>query len=140
MTQTEETSRRLRQPGRLIARILLALLFGTSGVLHFVFPTQYAGVIPLWLPAHSTLVTISGWCELAGAIGLLIASTRRAAGWGLLLLCVAVLPANIQMWLDAVAAGKALWGQALLFIRVPLQVPLMWWIWRVMHDRTSGLR
>lgn len=135
MTQASATNKRFRQS----ARFLLAVLFCTSGVLHFIFSTQYASVIPPWLPAHATLVIVSGWCELAGALGLLIASTRRLAGWGLLLLCVAVLPANIQMWLDAVAVGKAFWIQALLLIRVPLQVPLMWWIWRVMHARTSDL-
>ena len=115
-----------------ISRYLLAIFFSTAGILHFTFPAQYASVMPPWLPAHAELVAISGWCELAGGIGLLFVQTRRVAGWGLLLLCVAVLPANIQMWLDASSAGKAVWIQALLLLRLPLQLPLMWWIWCVM--------
>lgn len=115
-----------------MSRYLLTILFSTAGLLHFIFPSQYASVMPPWLPAHAELVALSGWCELAGGIGLLLVPTRRAAGWGLLLLCIAVLPANIQMWWDATAAGKALWVQALLLLRLPLQLPLMWWIWRVM--------
>lgn len=90
--------------------------------------------MPPWLPAHAALVAISGWCELAGGIGLLLPLTRRAAGWGLLVLCIAVLPANIQMWLDAMTAGKAWWVQAMLLFRLPLQLPLMWWIWCVMRS------
>jgi uncharacterized membrane protein len=114
------------------ARVLLAVFFSTAGMLHFIFPAQYASVMPPWLPAHAALVAISGWCELAGGIGLLMAPTRRAAGWGLLLLCVAVLPANVQMWLAAIAADKSVWLEGVLLLRLPLQVPLMLWIWYVM--------
>ena len=114
------------------ARFLLAALFGTSGTLHFIFPNNYANVIPPWLPAHAALVAISGIAELAGAIGLLIPVTRRLAGWGLLVLCVAVFPANIQMWLTAIAQSKPLWITSLLLLRLPLQVPLMLWIWCAM--------
>ncbi len=42
-----------------------------------------------------------------------------------------VLPANVQWLLDAHAAGHPLWQQALLLLRLPLQLPLIWWIWRV---------
>lgn len=116
------------------SRILLALFFSTAGILHFIFPNQYAGVVPPWLPAHAALVAISGVCELAGGIGVLLSLSRRLAGWGLLALCVAVLPANIQMWLDAIHAGKPLWITLLLFLRLPLQIPLMLWIWQVMKQ------
>ena len=125
-------ARALKRP---LARMLLALFFSVAGLLHFIFPAAYIGVMPPWLPAHAELVFISGVCELAGGIGLLIASTRVAAGWGLLLLCIAVLPANVQMWLAAIASHKAFWLQALLFLRLPLQVPLMIWIWVVMRQR-----
>lgn len=120
----------LRSP---TARYLLALFFSTAGVLHFIFPAQYASVIPHWLPAPAALVALSGVCELAGGLGLLLPVTRRAAGWGLLLLCVAVLPANVQMWLTAIEADKQLWMVLLLLLRLPLQIPLMAWIWQVMQ-------
>lgn len=114
-----------------VSRGLLAMLFATSAVLHFTLPTQYANVIPPWLPAHGLLVLMSGIAELAGALGLLWRPLRRSAGLGLLLLCVAVFPANVQMWLDAIAAHKAFWIEAALLLRLPLQLPLMAWIWRV---------
>lgn len=112
------------------ARTALVLLFATAGILHFIFPDQYSATIPAWLPAHGALVAISGICEIAGAFGLLIPRLRRAAGFGLLLLCVAVLPANVQMWLAAMAAHKAIWIELLLLLRLPLQIPLMVWIWQ----------
>ena len=114
-----------------LPRLLLALFFMTAGVLHFVFPAQYASSVPPWLPAHHVLVVVSGLCEIAGGIGVLPQRTRAAAGIGLILLSLAVLPANVQMLLDAQTAGKATWMIVLLWLRLPLQALLIWWIWRV---------
>lgn len=114
-----------------ISRLLLAIFFIVAGVLHFAFPAQYASTMPPWLPWHDELVAISGVCEIAGGIGVLLASTRKAAGLGLILLCIAVLPANVQMLLDAQTSGKATWILALLWLRLPLQLLLITWIWRV---------
>ena len=112
-------------------RLLLALFFILAGILHFVFPVQYASVMPSWLPWHAELVAISGVCEIAGGLGVLWRRTRSSAGIGLILLCIAVLPANVQMLINAMAEDKAGWMIALLWLRLPLQALLIWWIWRV---------
>jgi uncharacterized membrane protein len=114
-----------------IGLILLAAFFITGGILHFVFPSAYAGIMPPWLPWHAALVAISGVCEIAGGIGVLLPRTRHVAGCGLILLSLAVLPANAQMLFNYHAAQAPLWQQALLTLRLPLQLPLIWWIWRV---------
>ena len=106
------------------------MFFVTAGVLHFVFPATYISVMPPWLGWHAALVAISGAAECAGGIGVLVPWTRRWAGWGLLALCVAVLPANVQMLIDGFAVGKSAWIIALLVVRLPLQALLMLWIWR----------
>ncbi len=112
-------------------RALLAAFFIVAGVMHFVLPDAYAGVMPSWLGWHAELVAISGVCEVAGGIGVLLPRVRRAAGWGLILLSIAVLPANVQMLLDGVADSRPAWQIALLVLRLPLQAALIWWIWRV---------
>lgn len=111
------------------SRLLLAILFVTAGVLHFVFPANYMKTIPPWLPAPGALVLISGVCEIAGGLGVLWRPTRRWAGYGLIALCLAVLPANVQMLLDAQASGASTAWQTLLWIRLPLQFALIAWIW-----------
>lgn len=111
-------------------RMLLALLFITAGMLHFIFPAQYASTIPPWLPWHGELVALSGLCEIAGGIGLLLARTRMEAGIGLIALSIAVLPANVQMLIDAQHAATPSWQIALLWLRLPLQALLIAWIWR----------
>lgn len=116
---------------------LLAAFFIVGGVMHFVLPATYAGVMPPWLPYHAALVAISGVAEIAGGVGVLVPPLRRAAGWGLILLSIAVFPANVQMLLDGLAAGRPGWQIALLVIRLPLQAALIWWIWRVAARRRA---
>ena len=120
------------------SRVSLALFFVGAGVLHFVYPQAYINVMPPWLGWHAALVFISGVAEVAGGIGVLPARTRSWAGRGLLMLCVAVLPANVQMLHDAVAAARPAWIIALLLVRLPLQLLLMWWIWQATRRSVSG--
>ncbi len=103
--------------------------------MHFIIPASYVGIMPPWLPWHRELVYLSGVLEMAGGIGLLIPRTRRAAGIGLILLLIAVWPANLQMVLAARAADRPLWHEALLWLRLPLQLVLMAWVWRASQPR-----
>ena len=110
--------------------VLIALVFATSGVLHLVKPAPFVSIMPRWLPAAGLLVTVSGIFEILGAIGVLVPATRVAAGWGLIVLLLAVFPANIQMLLNARAAhASALWTAGLI-ARLPLQVLLIYWVFR----------
>lgn len=112
------------------SRIVLGALFAFAGTMHFVIPEQYVGIMPPALPWHRELVYLSGALEIAGGIGLLVPRTRRAAGIGLVLLLIAVWPANLQMLLNARAAGAPAASQSALLLRLPLQLLLMVWVWR----------
>ena len=113
------------------SRTVTGLVFVTAGVLHFVAPGTYERIMPPYLPLHRELVYLSGALEILGGLGLLTERTRAAAGVGLILLLVAVLPANVRMLLDAPAAGKPSWWLVLLWLRLPLQGVLAAWVWRV---------
>ncbi len=110
-----------------IGRGLLALLFVFAGVMHFVVPKAYVGIMPAMLPDPLLLVQISGVAEILGGVGLLFGNTRTFAAWGLVALLIAVLPANVTMAMHperfASIPGWVLWG------RIPLQLPLVWWAW-----------
>ncbi|HEV7589250.1 MAG TPA: hypothetical protein VGO40_14135 [Longimicrobium sp.] len=121
--------------GRTRAVHAIAALFIVTGVLHFVIPRSYESIVPPFLPARLFLVYLSGACELAGAAGLLVPRTRRVAALGLIALLAAVFPANVQMLVNAVGAGKGELQVALLWLRLPLQLVLMYLVWR-----TAGRR
>jgi len=120
-----------------ISRLLLGLFFVIAGVFHFVFLPSYMKIMPPWLGWHRVLVIVSGACEIAGGLGVLWPHTRRWAGNGLMALCIAVLPANIQMLLDAQAAGASVAWLTLLWIRLPLQCLLIAWIWQATRRRAA---
>lgn len=110
--------------------VFLAALFVFAGMMHFVYPAAYAAVTPSWVPLPFQAVYLSGLAEIAGGIGLLPVRTRRAAGIGLVLLLIAVFPANIGMLASAVATGAPDFYKAVLFLRLPLQPLLIVWIYR----------
>jgi uncharacterized membrane protein len=112
------------------SRTLLGAIFVIAGALHFVWPDAYRRIMLPYLPLHRELVYLSGALEVLGGLGLFPERTRRFAGDGLILLLIAVWPANVQMLLDARAAEKQAWWVALLWARLPLQVVLMAWVWR----------
>jgi len=121
------------------SQVLLAIFFILAGCLHFVFPASYMKIMPPWLPWHFALVMMSGMFEMAGGLGVLFHFTRRFAGYGLILLSLAVLPANLQMLLNARVAGDALAWQALLLMRLPLQLLLIFWIWRATQPKQNEM-
>ncbi len=108
-----------------IARALCAVFFVAAGLGHFIVPAFYLAMMPPWLPAPLFLVQLSGVAEIAGGLGLLIPRLRRAAGIGLVLLLIAVFPANIQMLQNARAAGTP---ELALWIRLPFQILFIGWV------------
>ncbi len=111
-----------------MGRWLLAVLFIVAGVLHFVATKTYVRIVPEYMPNPVLLVYLSGVFEVLGGVGLLMPSTRRFAAWGLIALLVAVMPANVQMAMDHATKWRGI-PEWLLWARLPLQLPLMWWAW-----------
>lgn len=114
---------------------VLVVLFTVSGVVHLLRPGVFTPMVPDILPAHRLLVYVSGVAELLCAAGLGWRRTRRLAGWASVGLLAAVFPANLTMavdawtsWRDDDASGQYV---AATLIRLPLQLPMIWWAWRV---------
>ena len=112
----------------------VVLVFAAIGVLHFALPRFFEQIMPGWVPAagpvgRRALVLLSGACEVLGALGVLYRPTRALAGWGLILLLVAVFPANGEMLLAARRQHAAAWWQALMWARLPIQPVIMLWVY-----------
>lgn len=112
------------------SRWIFATIFVVSGILHFVIPETFARIVPPMFPQPRLLVLISGGAEILGGVGLLIPRTRRPAAFGLAVLLVAVFPANIYMALAHVPSAGLMGNRWLQWLRLPVQLPLIWWAWR----------
>ncbi|GEB50201.1 MauE/DoxX family redox-associated membrane protein [Streptomyces cacaoi] len=96
-------------------RVGLALMFVVTGVSHFHPATrgQLVAMVPPRMPRPGLLVSVTGVLELAGAAGLLIPATQRAAALCLTLLMLALFPANISAARRRVAQGDPLGPRSL---------------------------
>jgi uncharacterized membrane protein len=84
-----------------VLRIVVAGVFVIAGISHFVPSVQrtMAAMIPPFLRLRGVLtprnlVILTGVCEIAGGIGLLVDVTRVTSGVALAVFLVAVFPAN----------------------------------------------
>jgi uncharacterized membrane protein len=75
----------------------LAAMFALTGAAHFAPPLRadLIAIVPPRLPAPGLLVTVTGVLELLGAVGLLLPGTRVSAALCLLVLMLAMFPANV---------------------------------------------
>ena len=109
--------------------MLVAALFLTSGVSHFLLTRFFVAIMPPYLPWPNAAVYISGVFEIVGAIGLLLPAHRRAAAIGLFILTILVTPANIHMALNPELFPA--FSKSLLYWRLVAQVGLLALIYAV---------
>jgi uncharacterized membrane protein len=84
--------------------------------------------MPPYIPWHLAMVRISGAFEIIGGLGLLVPATRRAAAWMLVVLLIAVFPANLYMAMYPANAGSASIPPVLRWGRLPLPIMLICWL------------
>ena len=112
------TSDRLRIAGV----VFVFLWFFIGGIAHFAATDTEMRIVPPFIPWPRATVLVTGAFELLGAFGVLRASLRPAAGAGLLLLTLAVTPANVYMLQRWELFPIPYWA---LVARLPLQAVLL---------------
>jgi uncharacterized membrane protein len=116
--------------GKRIALWAMAVFYMAGGVMHFVRPDAYLPMMPPYLPWHYELVLLSGAAELLLGALVLVPATRRLAAWGIILLLIAVFPANLHIAFHNVPLFGATEGAgAMNYVRLPFQLVLIWWAW-----------
>jgi uncharacterized membrane protein len=115
----------------------LVVLLTSTGVLHFATPAQFDDIVPEQLPG-----AVRTWTHLSGVAELMIAAliaaprTRRLGALLAAVLFVAVFPANVKMAIDW--SDRSVWMRALVYGRLPLQIPLV--MWAVLVYRRAAVR
>lgn len=128
--ETKGTLARVKQP----LLYVMGVVYIFAGVMHFVAPKAYVQIIPPVFPRPLELVYLSGVAEIVLGIGVLIPQTRRRAAWGLVLLLLAIFPANVYMATsDVVIEGAPEFiqnpSETARWARLPLQAVLILWAW-----------
>lgn len=103
-------------------------LFLFTGSMHFITPGFFLKIMPDYIPYHKAMVFWSGIAEIAGAVGFFIPFFRLYTAWGLILLLLAVFPANIEMFLKARRKRGFVLFTWLTLLRLPFQPLMIWWV------------
>jgi len=103
---------------------IMAGLYIAAGINHFVNPKFYLKIIPAALPFPEWINWISGAAEIILGIALLFPAYQSLAAWGIILLLIAVFPANVYHFMKGWSKRKMV---LILAIRLPLQGVLIWW-------------
>ena len=109
--------------------VSLAALLAVAGAAHFVVPRPYERIVPEAFGDPAFWVRWSGVAEIVCAGLVVHPRTRRFGAVAAAGLFIAVFPANVKMALDGGALAGLAWA------RLPLQVPLVLWAYRVAFPR-----
>ena len=101
--------------------------FFFGGISHFTNVAFFVAIMPPYVPYPLVAVYVSGVFEVLLAIGILIPVTREWSGNLLMLLTLAVTPANVHMWLHPELFPDV--SPTALSARLVVQVLLLMLIW-----------
>ena len=110
---------------KIFSLYIMVALYIIAGLNHFVNPSFYMKIMPPRIPHPNFLVWLSGFCEIMFALFLLPSITRPYAAWSIILLLIAIFPANIQMAVNYYRKDTP--GLYLTILRLPLQILLIYW-------------
>ena|SRR5690554_789219 len=108
-----------------ISLYIMAAIYIIAGIMHFITPKTYMKIMPPYIPAHKSMVLISGVFEIVLGVGLLFDQTRFYAALGIILLLIFVFPANIYM--AQRMKQKQSKNRWIAYLRLPLQLVLIYW-------------
>lgn len=107
------------------ARIGIAAVFAFTAIGHFVKTGEMMAMLPPSMPARRPMVIMSGFLELAFAVGILFPSLAKPTGLAICVFLVLVTPANVYAALKKIDFGGHRAGPRYLLVRLPLQLLLL---------------
>ena len=131
-----------------IEATVIGIAFVLVGIYHFIDQDFFEAIVPTWFRYATFANLASGGAEIVLGLMLIVPKFRRVGAWGLLILLVAVYPANIDMFINDVDVQTNTSGVAVRivdaegvrlrnFIRLPFQFLFIWLVWR--HTRKQPI-
>jgi uncharacterized membrane protein len=120
----------------------MSLLYVTVGVKHFTNTDFFVTIVPPIIDWKKEAVLISGFIEVILGVLLLFNHTRKLAAWGIILLLIAVFPANIYLYISEFARETLSISKDQALFRMPFQIPLMiiaYWHSKEIHSKQLSI-
>lgn len=116
----------------LAGRIAMAAMLLFTSLGHFMFTKGMAAMLPASVPGREAIVLVTGIMEILFAIGLLIKQVQLFTATCLIIFFIVLLPANIYAAIKRVnyeKPGQPGKGPAYLWIRIPMQILFIAWVY-----------
>ncbi len=104
---------------------LMGLVYVIAGMNHFRKPKMYERIMPPYIPAHSSMVMLSGMAEMILGFMIMNKNTQATVAWAIIIMLVLFLSVHVYMLQNKKAAMKL--PKWVLILRLPLQFGLMYW-------------
>ena len=116
---------------KILTIFVMSFFYIYVGIRHFIEPEWFVQIMPPFLPYHFELIYLSGFFEILFGVMLLFKRTRALACFLIILLLVAVYPANIYLAFNE-APQQALGISSFMasWVRLPIQfifIGLAYW-------------
>ena len=111
-------------------RLVLVAFYLGAGIFHLKSPQGFIKIVPSFVPWPAQVVWLTGFAEIAGAIGLMVPRLQKAAGIGLALYAICVFPANINHAVNQIDIGalpNSWWYHGPRFVLQPILVWCALW-------------
>ena len=106
--------------------IISSIFYIIVGIKHFIDPNFFIAIVPPYLSYQLEIVYISGFFEILFGIMIVFPKYRFYGAVGLILLLIAVFPANIYLALSKEAQEAIGASQQIAIWRLPIQGLLIW--------------
>ncbi|MDX6191684.1 hypothetical protein SGQ83_20180 [Flavobacterium sp. Fl-318] len=116
----------------LAARIAMSVMLLFTAIAHFVFAKGMSMMLSDFIPYKTVVIWLTGFIEIAAAIGLLIPQIRIITAWLLIVFFILILPANIYAATKQIDYQKGTFdgnGTTYLYFRIPLQLLFIVWVY-----------
>ena len=113
---------------KIVTIYIMSIFYIQIGIKHFTNVEWFIKIMPPYLPYHKELVYLSGAFEIILGLMIIFEKTRSLGSWGLILLLIAVFPANIYLAQTNGAAMNT--SAAIAWGRLPFQaifIALAYW-------------
>lgn len=119
----------------------MAALLGGAAIVHVAVPRPFESMVPRWLPGAASAWNLAS--ALAEGVAAALLASRRTSRLGGAVAAgtfTVVFVANVQAAVDGGMRALPGWlaSREAAVLRLPLQVPLVWWSWRLTRPERCG--
>ena len=116
----------------LAGNIAMSIMLLFTAIGHFAYTKGMEMMLPAFMPFKTFFVQVTGFVEIAAAIGLLMPSLQLPVAYLLIFFFLLIIPCNIYAAVKKVDYQEGTYtgeGVSYLWFRVPLQVLFIAWVY-----------